>query len=124
MGVSLKFNLNISLSNTCYSNCNFSSHSFRETYTCKLVIRWCYLELTIHYFRTGTPEEWLRIRAKILEVITGQNLTTGAQRFTMVRRVLQGDALAAFNHTAIDAGAETVGIRFPRSDGVLPCHQA
>ena len=27
----------------------------------------------------------------------------------MVRRVLQGDALAAFNHAAVDAGAETVG---------------
>ena len=42
-------------------------------------------ELSIQYFRTGMPEGWLHIRAKILEAIQGQNLTTGSQRFTMIR---------------------------------------
>ena len=34
-------------------------------------------ELTVAYFCTGTPEEWLLVRKAILEVCTGQNLTTG-----------------------------------------------
>ena len=38
-------------------------------------------ELSIRYFGTGTPEEWLRIRAKILEVITGQNFCANTQPF-------------------------------------------
>ena len=63
-------------------------------------------ELTVAYFRTGTPEEWLLVRKAILEICTEQNLTTGPQRFTLARRVLKGDALAAFNDQAADEGAE------------------
>ena len=66
-------------------------------------------ELTVAYFRTGTPEEWLLLRKAILEVCTGQNLTTGPQRYTVARRILKGDALAAFNDKATDLGNETVG---------------
>ena len=65
-------------------------------------------ELTIAYFRTGTPEEWLLVRRAILETCIGQNLTTGPQRFTLARRVLKGDALAAFNEAAVNEGAETL----------------
>ncbi len=65
-------------------------------------------ELTVAYFRTGTPEEWLLVRKAILEICTGQNLTTGPQRFTLARRVLKGDALAAFNDQASEEGNETL----------------
>ena len=65
-------------------------------------------ELTVAYFRTGTPEEWLLVRKAILEICTGQNLTTGPQRFILARRVLKGDALAAFNDQASEEGNETL----------------
>jgi len=64
-------------------------------------------ELTVAYFRTGTPEEWLLVRKAILEVCTGQNLTTGPQKYTIARRILKGDALAAFNAQALALGNET-----------------
>ena len=50
--------------------------------------------LSLPFFNTGTPEEWLKCHKNIKKVITGQNTTTGPQKFTVARRVLTGDALA------------------------------
>jgi hypothetical protein len=43
----------------------------------------------------------------ILKVIVGQNITTGPGRFAMAQRILDGDALAAFNETAEKQTSET-----------------
>jgi len=65
-------------------------------------------ELNVPYFRSGTPEEWLLTKKAIMKVITGQNITAGPGRFTMARRILEGDALAAFNAAATEQTGETV----------------
>ena len=51
-------------------------------------------EVTVKYFDTGLPEEWLLLRRKFDEICVGQNLLTGVQRFTLMRTLLRGDALA------------------------------
>ena len=53
-------------------------------------------EVTIKYFQTGSPEELLEFIRDIKRVIEGQNLTTGPTQFSLMRRMLRGDALAAF----------------------------
>ena len=65
-------------------------------------------ELTVPFFRSGTPEEWLLIRRSILKIMTGQNITSGPSQFMMTRRILDGDALAKFNARARELTTETV----------------
>lgn len=65
-------------------------------------------ELTIPYFATGTPEEWLEFRKNLMKVLIGQNVTQGPGRYTVARRLLEGDALARFNNAANLHGNETV----------------
>ena len=57
-------------------------------------------ELSVPYFCTGTCKEWLLFRRNLDKVITGQNVTGGPGRFTVARRLLEGDALTAFNNAA------------------------
>ena len=64
-------------------------------------------DLTIQFFRTGTPEEWLLFQRDLHRVLNGQNITTGPQKFTMTRRLIQGDTLAVFNTAAQEHGNET-----------------
>ena len=63
--------------------------------------------LTVGYFRTGTPEELLLFIKNLQKIIVGTNITTGPEKYTMARRLLQGDALAAFNRAATQNGTET-----------------
>jgi hypothetical protein len=49
----------------------------------------------------------LLTKKAILKVIAGQNITTGPGRFAMAQRILDGDALAAFNETAEKQTSET-----------------
>ena len=65
-------------------------------------------ELTIGFFKSGTPEELLLFLQNLRKIFTGQNVTTGPNRYAIARRLLQGDALAAFNRAAAAAGTETV----------------
>ena len=66
-------------------------------------------DVTIPYFRSGTPEEWLRFRSNLDKVIHGQNATTGPSRYALARKLLEGDALAAFDQAAnATQGGETV----------------
>ncbi len=65
-------------------------------------------ELTVAYFRTGTPEEWLFVHKAILEVCTRQHLRTDLQKYTVPRRILKGNVLAAFNASAIVLGNKNV----------------
>jgi len=65
-------------------------------------------EFTIRFFETGTPEECLDFVRDTKRVITGQNITTGPAKYALIRRLLKGDALAAFNRAATTAGNETL----------------
>ena len=57
-------------------------------------------ELTIPYFGSGTPEEYLLWQRDLDKVIVGQNVEEGPAKYSLARRVLTGDALAAFNTAA------------------------
>ena len=63
-------------------------------------------EVTVKYFDTGLPEEWLLLLRKFDEICVGQNLTTGVQHFTLMRTLLRGDALAAFITRSAAAGGQ------------------
>jgi len=65
-------------------------------------------ELSVPYFGTGTPEEWLKFRKNLEKVVVGQNVTTGPGRYTVARRLLEGDALASFDQGARLHGAESI----------------
>ena len=65
-------------------------------------------DLTIKYYRTGTPEEWLLFQRDLLRILVGQNITTGPAKYAMTRRLIVGDTLAVFNQAATKRGAETV----------------
>lgn len=55
-------------------------------------------DLTIPYFRDGTPEQFLRFRKNLLKVFAGQNVTDGPGMFTIGRRLMDGDALSEFEN--------------------------
>ena len=57
-------------------------------------------EIQVPYFKTGTPEQLLDFLEMVNQVIRGQALTDGASRFALMRTLLQGDALTAFNGRA------------------------
>lgn len=66
-------------------------------------------ELTIPYFRDGTPEQFLRFRKNLLKVFAGQNVTDGPGMFTIGRRLMDGDALSHFeNFVTAEALTQTV----------------
>ena len=57
-------------------------------------------DLPVPYFKTGTPEEFLNWRKNLSKAMTGQNCVTAEAKYGMARRLLDGDALAAFNQSA------------------------
>ena len=52
--------------------------------------------LTINYFNNGLPEELLCFLCKVKKAMTGQNITTGMNKYTLMRCLLIGNALTAF----------------------------
>jgi len=56
--------------------------------------------LSIQPYSLGTCEELLNFIIKINKIIKGQNITTGPNQFALIRQLLQGDALSAFNAAA------------------------
>jgi hypothetical protein len=64
-------------------------------------------DLSIRYFRMGTPEEWLLFVRDLRRVLIGQNITTGPAKYAMIRRLISGDAEAVFNRAATNHGNET-----------------
>ena len=64
-------------------------------------------ELRVMPFSTGTPETWIRFRKDLDKIVVGQNVTTGPGKYGMARRLLDGDALAAFDSAAQESGTET-----------------
>ena len=65
-------------------------------------------DLPLPFYSTGTPEEWLRFKLNLSKVLIGQNITTGPPKYALARRVLEGDALAAFEAAAALQDTETV----------------
>ena len=63
-------------------------------------------QMTIPFFRSGTPEEWLLVKKTLLKIIIGQNITQGPSKYSMARRVLEGDILARFDAKAAELGNE------------------
>ena len=57
-------------------------------------------DLPIPYFKTGSPEEFLNWRKSLDKAMIGQDCTTAEAKYGMARRLLDGDALAAFNQSA------------------------
>jgi hypothetical protein len=64
-------------------------------------------ELTIGYFSKGTAEELLLFLRSVKKILKGQDVTTGPTQYALMRRLLQGDALAAFNKAAKENATET-----------------
>ena len=63
-------------------------------------------ELTVKFFSHGTPEEWLVFVRNLKRIFVGQNITQGAGKYAMIRRLLLGDTLAAFEKAATATGVE------------------
>ena len=64
-------------------------------------------ELSVPFFGTGTPEQWLKFMENLSRVCAGQNVTNGPGKFAVARRLLKSDALAAFNE-AVEGQNETL----------------
>ena len=56
--------------------------------------------LNVPYFRSGTPEEWLKFLSNLTRALNGQNLTTASHMYSMARRLLVGESLAHFEKKA------------------------
>ena len=54
-------------------------------------------DLQIAHFSSGTCEEWLKFREKLMRVLKGQNVKEGRSMFAVARGPLGGEALTAFN---------------------------
>ena len=65
-------------------------------------------DLSIPFFGNGSPEELLIFLNLLSKVFAGQNVTTGPGKYAIIRRLLTGDALSAFNLAATAAGNKTV----------------
>ena len=65
-------------------------------------------ELSVPFFSTDTPEEYLKFKKNLDSVATGQVLTDGPKKYALARRLLQGDALTTFEAKATAVGTETV----------------
>ena len=55
-------------------------------------------EASIACFKDGTPEELLEFFDQFDQVTAGQALTTGQQKFSMAKSLLEGEALLRWNH--------------------------
>jgi len=63
--------------------------------------------LPIPYFKSGTPKEFLKWKRNVEKVISGQGATDGPSKYTLTRRLLDGNALTAFNLKAEEFETET-----------------
>jgi hypothetical protein len=57
-------------------------------------------EMKVRAYRMGTPEQFILWKRDLEKVLTGQNVVAPPDKFAMARRLLDGDALAAFNKEA------------------------
>ena len=64
-------------------------------------------DLKVLTFKSGSVEEFLLWKKDLYKVLTGQNVQSATGKFAMTRRLLEGDALAAFNAEATTQSQET-----------------
>jgi hypothetical protein len=64
-------------------------------------------ELKALTFKAGTVEEYILWKRDLAKICVGQNVSDAAGKYAMTRRLLEGDALAAFNKAATATGNET-----------------
>ena len=57
-------------------------------------------ELPIPYFRSGTPEVYLKWLANARKAYVGKNCQSGPEKFGMFKRLLEGEAKAVFSMAA------------------------
>eukprot|EP00957_Ditylum_brightwellii_P153635 11692006-Ditylum_brightwellii.AAC.1 len=50
-------------------------------------------KLAVPFFDEGAPEEWIKFRRGLLEVLKGQNVTQGPASYAVAKTLLKGDAL-------------------------------
>jgi hypothetical protein len=58
-------------------------------------------------FKSGTVEEYIMWKRDLTKIMIGQRVTDPAGKYAMTRRLLDGDALAAFDRAAERMGNET-----------------
>jgi hypothetical protein len=64
-------------------------------------------ELTIKFFNSGTPEEWLIFLRDLKLFLVGQNITNGPGKYLVMRHLIMGDILPVFNKEAMELVRET-----------------
>jgi hypothetical protein len=64
--------------------------------------------MSIHFFNTGTQEEWLMFWKDLAKVLIGQDITTGPPTYGMVRCLLKGATLSMFDKSALAHGTKTM----------------
>ena len=64
-------------------------------------------KLSIPYFGKGTPEELLIFLDLVDKAIVGTNITDAPDKYALLRRLLKGEALSAFNNTTDKYGTKT-----------------
>ena len=64
-------------------------------------------ELKVRSFSTGSVEQYILWKKDLEKLIIGQSLELASDKFTMTRKVLEGNALAVFNQHAHAAVEET-----------------
>jgi len=64
-------------------------------------------EISIPYFREGTAECLFTFLHYLEEVIAGQNVNNPASKYALMHHLLQGDALACFNQSALKCVEES-----------------
>jgi len=64
-------------------------------------------DLPIPYFKSGTPEEFLKWKRNVEKGISGQGATDVPSKYMLTRRLLDGNTLTAFNLKAEEFDSET-----------------
>jgi hypothetical protein len=57
--------------------------------------------LSVPFYTTGTPEQWILFRENLDKVLIGQNITTGPPTYAMTRCILEGAWLAKYEESAM-----------------------
>jgi hypothetical protein len=78
-------------------------------------------ETKVRTYQTGTPEQFILWKRDLEKVLTGQNVTGPPDKYAMARRLLDGDALAAFNKEAMTLWTET-NVNFSKCLQALATH--
>ena len=63
-------------------------------------------EISVPYFKNGTPEELLIFFKTFQQIVVGQNLNTPAKKYAAMATFLRGDALSYWENQKAKLGAE------------------